>query len=110
MTEPYLSDLATMVEEWLDADAKVGALECRHFFSGAAVYRSGEVVASLTPEGLAFKVRTEIHDELIGRKLAVPLRYFAAGAIKRDYVCFPDGRAVTPRDAARLLLGDSLAT
>ena len=96
MAEPYLSDLAAMVEKWLDADAKVGVLECRHFFSGAAVYRSGEIVASLTPVGLAFKVHSEIHDELIRRKLATPLRYFPAGPVKRDYVCFSDSQAVTP--------------
>ena len=108
--EPYLSDLAALVKKWLDADAKVGVLECRHFFSGAAAYRSGEIVASLTPAGLAFKVRGEIHDELLRRRLATPLRYFAAGAIKRDYVCFSDSQAVTPTDAARLLLGESLAT
>ena len=110
MAEPYLSDLVAMVKKWLDADAKVGGLECRHFFSGAAAYRSGEIVASLTPVGLAFKVCSEIHDELLGRKLATPLRYFAAGPIKRDYVCFSDRQAVTPSDAARLLLGESLAT
>ncbi len=87
------------------ADDRVGVLECRHFFSGAAVYRDGSIVASLTPVGLAFKVPTEVHDRLLESGRAQPLRYFPRSPIKRDYVLFPDS-AIDPGDAVRLILGD----
>jgi len=94
-----------LAEEWMRADDRVGVLECRHFFSGAAVYRDGSIVASLTPVGLAFKVPTEVHDRLLESGRAQPLRYFPRSPIKRDYVLFPDS-AIDPGDAVRLILGD----
>ncbi len=87
------------------ADDRVGVLECRHFFSGAAVYRDGSIVASLTPVGLAFKVPTVVHDRLLESGRVLPLRYFPKSPIKRDYVLFP-GSAIDPIDAVRLILGD----
>ncbi len=70
MAEPYLTQLKELAELWIRADRRVGALECRHFFSGAALYRNGTIAASLTPVGLAFKVPVEVHDELLGSGLA----------------------------------------
>ena len=108
MAEPYLTQLKNLADQWMSADQRVGALECRHFFSGAAVYRNGVIAASLTPVGLAFKVPVEVHDELLSSGLASPLRYFPGAPIKPDYVLFPEGMDIDPRDAAQLLLGDSL--
>lgn len=108
MAEPYLTDLRELADQWLSADARVGVLECRHLFSGAAAYRDDAIVASFTPVGLAFKVPAEIHDQLLSRGLASPLRYFPTGPIKRNYVLFPDARALGASEAARLLLGESL--
>lgn len=105
MAEPYLSELRQMAAGWSHADARVGGLECRHFFSGASASRRGGIVASLTPVGLAFKVAAEIRDELLSRELAIPLRYFPTGPVKRGYVLFPEASAVSARDAARLILG-----
>ncbi len=89
----------------MKVDDRVGVLECRHFFSGAAVYRDNSILASLTPVGLAFKVSTEVHDMLVDSGRAVPLRYFPNSPIKRGYVLFPD-MTIDPNDAARLILGD----
>jgi hypothetical protein len=108
MAEPYLTDLRELVDQWLGADRDVGALECRHFFAGAAAYREGVIVASLTPVGLAFKVSAGVHDELLSRRVAVPLRYFPEGPIKHNYVLFATGTAIHAGDAARLLRGDSI--
>lgn len=88
----------------------MGQLECRHFFSGAAVYRDDSIVATLTPVGLAFKVPDDIHDELIADGQAVALRYFPASPIKRNYVLFPEPENVNAKDAARLILGERMAT
>ncbi len=105
MAEPYLTQLKELADQWIIADQRIGALECRHFFSGAAVYRNGVIVASLTPVGLAFKVPAEVHDELLDSGLASPLRYFPRSPIKRDYVLFPAGMDLDAHSAARLLLG-----
>ena len=88
----------------MNSDDRVGVLECRHFFSGAALYRDGSIVASLTPVGLAFKVPTEVRDSLLESGRAIPLRYFPKSPIKRDYVLFPDP-AIDRSDAVRLMLG-----
>ena len=94
-----------MTQDWMTCDQRVGVLEARHFFSGAAVYRDGTIVASLTPVGLAFRVPTEIRDALLDSGKAIPLRYFPNSPIKRDYVLF-SGSGVEPDDAVSLLIGD----
>jgi TfoX/Sxy family transcriptional regulator of competence genes len=97
-----LKDLAS---RWSDADNGIGRLDCRHFFSGAAAYRRGSIVASLTPVGLAFKVSTDVRVELLSSGRASPLRYFPDAPVKRDYVLFASASDVMPEDAARLILG-----
>ncbi len=91
----------------MKSDDRVGVLECRHFFSGAAAYREKTIVASLTPVGLAFKVPTGVRNKLLDTGEAIPLRYFPSSPIKRDYVLFPDGE-IEPHDATRLIIGDQL--
>ena len=108
MAEPYLTDLKALAYQWVLSDEGVGVLECRHFFSGAAAYRVGAIIASLTPVGLAFKVPARVHDELLSQGLAVPLRYFSSGPIKRNYVLFLTGSAPSVGEAVRLLRGKSL--
>jgi hypothetical protein len=97
-----LKDLAS---RWSDADNGIGRLDCRHFFSGAAAYRRGSIVASLTPVGLAFKVSTDVRVELLSSGRASPLRYIPDAPVKRDYVLFASASDVMPEDAARLILG-----
>ena len=108
MAEAYLADMQVLAEQGFGADAAVGVLECRHFFAGAAAYRDGTIVASLTPVGLAFKVPAEVHDDLLNRGFATSLRYFPTGPIKRNYVLFPTGTTLGAGDGARLLRGKSL--
>ncbi len=106
IAEPYLTDLKKLADQWMEADDRVGVLECRHFFSGGAVYRDGKIVATLTPVGLAFKIPAEIHDELLDSGLATPLRYFPNAPVKKNYVLFPSETSIDPTNAVRLLLGD----
>lgn len=109
MAEPYLTDLRELVDGWMKIEPKVGPVECRHFFSGAAAYRDGAIIATLTPVGLAFKVPATVHDQILGAGRAVPLRYFPNAPIKRNYVVFPDATAIDASEAALLLLGQPLA-
>ncbi len=104
MAEPYLAELQRLVDEWRDVDKHVGQLECRHFFSGAAAYRDGNIVASLTPVGLALKVPATVRDLLLSSGRAESLRYFSNGPVKKDYALFPSG--VSPATAAQLLVGE----
>lgn len=105
MAEPFLTDLRRIGEQWRAADQRVGDLEYRHFFSGAAAYRDGAIAATLTPVGLAFKVPAAVREDLLGRGVAEPLRYFPSGPVKKDYVLFEPSE-VDAAAAARLLLGD----
>jgi len=105
MAEPYLSDLSELAAEWMRADKRVGDLECKHFFSGAAVYRDGKIIASLTPVGLAFKVPDQVYGDLLSSGSAIPLRYFPNGPIKQNYVLFPTPETIDAEAAARLVLG-----
>ena len=107
MAEPYLAVLMKMAMDWMEVDHRVGALECRHFFSGAAAYRDSSMVVSLTPVGLAFKVKTEVREYLLDSGRASPLRYFPKSPIKRNYVLFPES-AIDAREAVKLIIGDDI--
>ncbi len=76
------------------------AIECRHFFSGAAAYVDGRIFASLTTVGLALKLPGDDRAALTARG-GKPLRYFATGPVKKDNVILPnalarDARALAP--------------
>ena len=105
IAEPYLTELVHLAQEWTQADDRVGVIECRHFFSGAAAYRDGSIVASLTPVGLAFKVPDDVRGELMRRGRAIQLRYFPKAPVKRGYVLFHPGTDVPAVEAAHLILG-----
>ena len=105
IAEPYLTQLLHLAELWVQADDGVGAIECRHFFSGAAAYRKGSIVASLTPVGLAFKVPDEVREALMQRGRVTELRYFPKAPIKREYVLFHPKEDVSAGEAALLILG-----
>ncbi len=64
-------------------------IECKHFFSGAAVYANGRICISLTPVGFALKLPEQSRKALLKQKGAKQLRYFPKGPIKVDYVVLP---------------------
>ena len=72
-------------------------LECKRFFGGAAAYADGRIFMTLTTVGLALKLPDEARAALL-RKGATPLRYFAKGHVKREYVVLP--RAIANRRSA----------
>ena len=56
MAAAYLEPLVRLLEH-LQLEQMVDCkIECRHFFSGAAVYADGRICASWSPIGLAFKL------------------------------------------------------
>jgi len=87
MAHPYFVELQALVDQHL---AGKQDLQCKHFFSGAALYVGGKICASLTPKGLAFKLSIERSEELIATNNCKALRYFDKSPIKRGYVLLPD--------------------
>lgn len=65
-------------------------IDCKHFFSGAAVYVDGRICISLTPAGFAIKLPEEQREILLQERGTKSLRYFPKAPIKKDYVVLPD--------------------
>ena len=91
MAKKYLEKLSVFIEK-VTADCSESCdLECKHFFSGAALYAGKKICLTLTPVGLAIKLPGGTKDRLLKSKKAVSLRYFPNAPIKKDYVLFPSG-------------------
>lgn len=86
MAEPYLELLTIKIGtlELRTSDELV--LECKHFFSGAALYANGKICASLTPAGFGLKVPVEVRERMIAVGDGSALRYFEKAPVKKDYV------------------------
>lgn len=89
MAEPWLRELRSLLERTSPNLDPGTAIECRHFFSGAAAYAGGRIFMSLTPAGLALKLPAEARQQLMEAG-ARPLRYFPKGPIKTEYVVLPE--------------------
>ena len=88
MAKAYFEKLSQLIID-LNIESDIDTiLETRHFFSGAALYANRAICASWTPVGLAFKLPQTDVTRLIANNRAKPLRYFAWGNIKKDYVLF----------------------
>ncbi len=89
MAKEYLEKLTALIDKATSGTSKNISLECKHFFSGAALYANGKICISLTPVGLAIKLSEESRNALLKQKGTKPLRYFPEGPIKKDYVVLP---------------------
>ncbi len=100
MAREYLEKLQSLLQPLSRALPAGVALECKHFFSGAAAYADGRICITLTTVGLALKLPEDERAKLKG-KGATPLRYFPKGPIKKDYAVVP---AAFLDDAERLAI------
>lgn len=91
MAKQYLNQLSAFIEQALVECHADTVLECRHFFSGAALYADRQICITFTPVGLAIKLPQKTRQHLFKNKTAVPLRYFPTGPIKKDYALFTHG-------------------
>ena len=89
MAKEYLDELSALIDKTVSGRFKNIRLECKHFFSGAALYANGRICISLTPVGFAIKLPEESRSALLKQKGTKPLRYFPEGPIKKDYVVLP---------------------
>lgn len=99
MAKQYVDELFAIAERATTGYFEDVSLECKHFFSGAALYANQRICMSLTPVGLAMKLPEDVKDRLLKSEEAVPLRYFSKGPIKKAYALFPDSIA---KDSKRL--------
>jgi TfoX/Sxy family transcriptional regulator of competence genes len=107
MGESHLRALRSMLDRMaLDLDAD-SAIECKHFFSGAAAYANGRIFMTLTPVGLALKLPEPSRARLIAGG-GSPLRYFPNGPLKKDYVVVPE-TLVTDEGALAPWIEESIA-
>jgi hypothetical protein len=83
MAEPYFSQLKQILEALNIPEA---TLECKHFFSGAAMYANGKICASLGPAGFAVKLPEDQREALIDEEKGEKFRFFPNGPVKREYV------------------------
>lgn len=89
MAKKYLEQLTALMKEATSAKVRDTTLECKHFFSGAAVYADGRICMSLTPVGFAIKLPEASRRILMKQTGTKELRYFPEGPIKKDYVVLP---------------------
>jgi TfoX/Sxy family transcriptional regulator of competence genes len=76
MAETHLRNLLSLIELLaLNLNPK-DAIQCKHFFGGAAAYANGRIFMTLTSRGLALKLQRDSRELLI-RAGARPLRYFS---------------------------------
>lgn len=106
VAHPYLKEIRDLLAEVGLGDSE---LECKHFFSGAAAYANGKIVASLSPKGLAFKLSEHRCSEVLTGGLAIPLRYFDKSPVKRGYVLFPDKNGLS-KDELRSFFRECILT
>jgi len=91
MSHEYLGQLSAMLKSATSGRFKDVKLECKHFFSGAAIYANGRICMSLTTVGFALKLPEESRNALMKERGAKPLRYFPKAPVKKDYVILPKG-------------------
>jgi len=106
MAQPYLNQFQEIVS---DAGLGDAGLVCKHFFSGAALYARGKIIASLSPNGLAFKLSDARCEEVLSEGVAVPMCYFRKSPAKRGYVLYRDVDQLST-DVIRRYLQECIAT
>lgn len=86
MAEPYLEMLSQKIVSLELQPPKGAVLDCKHFFSGAALYVNGKICASLTPAGFGLKLPQDVRDRMIYEGEGKELRYFENAPVKREYI------------------------
>jgi len=107
VAEPYLEQLSKIVREARPAKTPGVRLECKHFFSGAALYANGTICASLTAVGFAVKLSDQSRAAVLRERRGKLLRYFKGGPIKKQYVVLSRATAAD-RAGIRTFLRESI--
>jgi len=103
MTKQHLEQLNILIAPAISGRFTDAKLECKHFFSGAALYANGRICISLTPVGFALKLQEELRIRLLKQRGVKHLQYFLKGPIKKDYVVLPKSILKDTRTFRRLV-------
>ena len=85
MAKEHLERLTKLIKRLAPSGFSNVKLECKHFFSGAALYANSKICATLTPKGFAIKLPEKNIEKLLKEGKAKKLRYFPKAPIKNDY-------------------------
>ena len=99
-SQSYLQELDSTLTRLSPSLPSGAKLECKRFFGGAAAYVDGRIFMTLTTAGLAVKLPETLRNKLLNEG-GKPLRYFAKGHIKKEYVVLPDAPVRSPAKLAR---------
>ena len=77
MATVYLERLCVSVNQTDTRLLEANKLECKHFFSGAALYVDNSICITLSPVGLALKLPVPTLNKLFNDKIARRLKYFS---------------------------------
>ena len=91
MAHEYLLQLSDFIDRFGKERYDNISLECKHFFSGAALYANNRICVTLTPVGLAVKLPQQSRERLLAGNKAIALKYFPNGPVKSEYALFPNG-------------------
>ena len=103
MAQPYFDRLTATLRESRLSKPRGVLVECKHFFSGAALYANGHIFASLTPVGFAIKLPERSRSTLLRERRGRRLRYFKGAAIKKEYVVLSRATATDHEEVRSLL-------
>ena len=104
MAKPYRDMLETLIAELGVLPPEPNTLESRHFFSGAALYVNGNIIATWTPVGFGLKLPPHVRASLIAKGEGSDLRYFEKGPVKKEYVLLSAELAADRKQLKRLIL------
>jgi len=71
MAKEYLDKLTELLKRATARRFTFVKFECKHFFSGAAVYADGRICMSYTPAGFAIKLPENHRDKPLQKKKAL---------------------------------------
>ncbi len=86
MVQEFVERLSELMMRAAPSGFSNFTLECKHFFSGAALYANGKIYATLTPKGFAIKLPEKNREKLLSEGKAKKLRYFSKAPIKKEYI------------------------
>jgi TfoX/Sxy family transcriptional regulator of competence genes len=107
MAKPYVEKLSRKIEGLGFPESDEVMLECKHFFSGAALYANGRICASLSPAGFGLKLPEEMRSRLIEEGEGAELRYFEKAPAKREYVVLSQA-VVDDRERLKFLISQCI--
>ena len=85
MAKEYLKQLSGLMQPLTSGMFDDVKPECKHFFSGAALYVDDRICITLTPAGFAIKLPEALRSEVLKRKGVEKLQYFPSGPVKKEY-------------------------